>query len=229
MIHAFVRALGQLFDGRILGLIGACTLLSLACFVGAWFAIDWLLVWLLASYPSLQTWIGGVTTWVATLVAAWFLFPLVTSAFVGLFLENVARIVEARHYPDLGKAPGLPLWTGIGSSLRFLVLVLGANVLLLLLWFAPPVYAIGYLLVNGFLLGREYFELVALRRLGPPAARSLRIAHQGELLLAGIAFTFLLTLPVVNLVIPILATAVMVHRFEDWRRRLPPVPQALGG
>ena len=228
MIHAFVRAIGQLFDGRILGLIGACTLLSLACFVGAWFAIDWLITILLAGSETAQTWLtvfGSVTT----LVAAWFLFPLVTSAFVGLFLESVARIVEARHYPDLGKAPGLPLWTGIGSSLRFLVLVIGANVLLLLLWFAPPVYPIGYLLVNGFLLGREYFELVALRRLGPPAARSLRVAHQGELLLAGIAFTFLLTLPVVNLVIPILATAVMVHRFEDWRRRLPPVPQALGG
>lgn len=228
MIHAFVRALGQLFDGRILGLIGGCVLLSLGCFVGAWFLIDWSITSLLADSGVTKTlvgWLGGL----ATIVAAWFFFPIVASAFVGLFLESVARTVEARHYPGVGPAPGLPFLTAVGSSLRFLILVIGANALLLLLLvFAAPSYPIGYFAVNGFLLGREYFELVALRRLRPDAARSLRVQHQGELLLTGVAFTFLLTLPFVNLVIPILATAVMVHRFEDWRRS-DPVDQPAGG
>lgn len=229
MIQAFSRALGQLFDARILGLIGACALLSLACFAAVWFGIDRTIATLLADRERTQTWLsllGGLLT----LVAAWFLFPIVTSAFVALFLEKVARAVELRHYPHLGAARGLPLLTGIGCSLRFLAVVVGANVLLLfLLWFAPPIYAVAYLLVNGFLLGREYFELVALRRLDPAAARDLRRRHQAELVASGVGFTFLLTLPIVNLVIPVLATAVMVHRFEDWQTSELPAPRQPAG
>lgn len=228
MLHAFTRAIGQLFDGRILALIGLCALLSLGCFVGAWFAVDWLLSTTLATTGPAET-IVDILGGLATLVATWFLFPIVTCAFVGLFLEQVARAVEARHYPHLPAAPGLPFLQALGSSLRFLLVVVAANTLLLLLWFVPPAYPIGYFVVNGFLLGREYFELVALRRLTPATARVLRRRHQNELLLTGVAFTFLLTLPVANLVIPILATAVMVHRFEDWRRQLPPPDQVAGG
>lgn len=229
MFQALTRALGQMFDARILGLIGLCALLSLACFVGAWFMIDGLLSLVFSGGETTSTWLswaGGL----ATAIVAWFLFPLVTSAFVGLFLETVARTVEARHYRHLGPAPGLALWTGIVCSLRFLLLVVGANVLLLALaWIFVPAYPIAYFVVNGFLLGREYFELVALRRLDPGSARDLRRRHQGELTATGAALAFLLTLPVVNLVIPIFATAVMVHRFEEWRTRALPGPRQPAG
>ncbi len=217
MLVALARALGQLFDGRILALIGGCVILSLATFVGAWFAMHWVLSTLLAGWETTGTivdWLGGF----ATIVAAWFLFPLVTSAFVGLFLESAARAVEARHYPGLGAAPGLPLLAGIGASVRFLAVVLGANALLLVLAvFFPIAYPVAYLLVNGFLVGREYFELVAMRRLRPDAVRALRLAHHGELLATGIAFALAFTVPFLNLVMPIVATATMVHLFESWR------------
>lgn len=219
MVFAISRALGQLFDPRILTLLGLCAVLSSACFVAAWFGVDWLLEAGLSEYVS-SSWLLGTLGGVVTLVLAWFLFPFVASAFVLLFLERVARIVEARHYPDLPPAPGLPWLAAIGSSLGFLASVLGANALLLaLLVFFPIAYPIGYLVVNGWLLGREYFELVALRRISPAAARTMRDRRRPELLLTGIGLTFLFTLPVVNLVIPILATATLVHRFEDWRRR----------
>ncbi|MBL8751374.1 MAG: EI24 domain-containing protein [Planctomycetes bacterium] len=227
MLLAFARALGQLLDGRILALIGGCVLLSLATFVGAWFAMHWVLSTLLAGWETTGTivdWLGGL----ATIVAAWFLFPLVTSAFVGLFLESAARAVEARHYPGLGPAPGLPLLTGIGASVRFLAVVLGANALLLVLAvFFPIAYPVAYLLVNGFLVGREYFELVALRRLRPDAVRALRLEHQGEVIAAGVVFAIAFAVPFLNLVMPIVATATMVHLFETWRR--PRGDQAVGG
>ncbi|HEU4417448.1 MAG TPA: EI24 domain-containing protein [Planctomycetota bacterium] len=218
MAIAFSRALGQLFDPRILTLLGVCVVLSTGCFVAAWFGVDWLLTAGLSGFvPS-----SGVVTLLGsfvTLVLAWFLFPFVASAFVLLFLERVARIVEARHYPDLPPAPGLPWLAAIGSSLGFLASVLAANLLLLvLLVFFPIAWPIGYLVVNGWLLGREYFELVALRRISPAAARTMRDHRRPELLLTGIGLTFLFTLPIVNLVIPILATATLVHRFEHWRR-----------
>ena len=218
MALAISRALGQLFDPRILTLLGGCVLLSTGCFVAAWFGIDWLLTAGLSDYVS-SSWLRGTLGGLVTLVLAWFLFPFVASAFVLLFLERVARIVEARHYPDLPPAPGLPWLSATLSSIGFLASVLGANVLLLLLLvFFPIAYPIGYLVVNGWLLGREYFELVALRRVSPAAARTMRDRLRPELLLTGIGLTFLFTLPIVNLVIPILATATLVHRFEDWRR-----------
>ncbi|MEO6594552.1 MAG: EI24 domain-containing protein, partial [Planctomycetota bacterium] len=190
----------------------------------AWFGIDWLVFTFLGdlvSSSSVLRVLGGLTT----LVLAWLLFPLVTAAFVALFLDRVACIVEARHYPNLQAAPGLPWLQAIACSLRFLAVMLAANLALLLLLFFPVAYPIGYFAVNGWLIGREYFELVALRRLTPAASHTLRARHSAELLLTGVALTFLLTLPLVNLVIPILATAVMVHRIEHWRRE----PAQAGG
>jgi uncharacterized protein involved in cysteine biosynthesis len=197
MVHAFVRALGQMFDRRILGVLCLCTLLSLLAFVGLW----WLLDWLLTSV-------------------------LVDTGFVGLFLDRVARIVEARHYPLLPPAAGLPWHQALLASLQFLALMLVANAALLLLWFFPIAYPIGFFVVNGLLLGREYYDLVAQRRLDLTAARALRRRHEPELLLTGAGITFLLTVPFANLITPVLATAAMVHRFESWRRT---ATQAGGG
>ena len=74
-----------------------------------------------------------------------------------------------------------------------------------------------FYLVNGYLLGREYFEMVGVRRLPVADVTSLRKAHSLSVLMTGIAIAFLLTIPVVNLLMPVVATAAMVHLFEKWR------------
>lgn len=217
MIRAFVRAIGQLFDARILGLIGLSALLSLVCFVGAWFLFDWVVGSVLAGHDIEKTIVSSLGG-IAAVVAAWFWFPLLASAFVGLFLDRVARAVEARHYPHLPAARGLPFVQALGASARFFGLLILANALLLLLAITVPVaYPLAYVGVNGFLLGREYFDLVAFRRIGPAEARAVREAHAGELLVTGITIAFLLAVPFANVVMPIVATAVLVHRFEEWR------------
>ncbi len=216
MTTAILRALLQLFDPRILAVLGACAVLSVASFLAAWFGLDCALASLVGGRFADSGWLtvlGGLLT----VALAWLWFPLVASAFVALFLDRVARAVELRHYPHLPPSRGMPWAQAIASSVRFLALVLVVNLAMLGLLFFPAAYPVGYLLGNGWLLGREYFELVALRRLSPPAARSLRQRHTIEVWMAGIAVTFLLTLPLVNLVLPVLATAVMLHRFEHWR------------
>ena len=216
MITAFARAFAQLLDRRILGILGVCTVLSLACFVGAWFAVEWLLDSVLADSALARTMldvIGGL----AAIVATWLLFPVVASAFVGLFLDRVANAVEDRYYPGLPPAPGLTFLAGLAGSLRFLFVALAANLLLLGLWFVPVAYPIGYFVVNGFLLGREYFDVVSQRRLDRRSAAALRARHPVGLLATGAGISLLLAMPVVNLVLPVIATAVMVHRFEAWR------------
>jgi uncharacterized protein involved in cysteine biosynthesis len=74
--------------------------------------------------------------------------------------------------------------------------------------------------VNGYLLGREYFELVALRRVDATEAEAMRSRFRGRMFLAGLVTAFLLTVPFVNLVAPIIGTAAMVHLFEAWRARV---------
>lgn len=217
MFSAFLRALGQLTDPPILRLLGGCVMLSVLCFLGAWTGV----AWLLASTDLFGwEWLDAVVKVLgagATLVLTWLLFPLLASLFVGLFLDRAANAVEARHYPSLPPAPGLPFWQGLGCSLRFAVLVIVGNLLLLALWLVPPAYPIGYFAVNGWLLGREYFELVALRRLPPVAARDMRRRHRFGLFTMGVVAAFLMTLPLVNFVAPVVLTAAMVHRFQAFR------------
>lgn len=218
MLRAISLAFGQLFSGPILTVLGACTLLSIACFVGVWYGIDW----------AFERWIGdaadeygvlSVLGGLATLVLAYFTFPIVTTAFVGLFLDHVAAVVERQHYPHLPKAKGLPIAASIGVALRFVAVLLLANVLLLLLLlFVPPSYPVAWIVVNGWLIGREYLELVAMRRVSAREADSLRRRHGFECLATGAAIALLFTVPLLNLVVPVVATAIMVHRYHDWQR-----------
>ncbi len=89
----------------------------------------------------------------------------------------------------------------------------------LLLIFLPPFNLILFYGVNGYLFGREYFEIVALRRQNPAAAKRLRRRYRGRLFLAGILIAVMMTIPIVNLFAPIVATGFMVHVFEDLKRR----------
>jgi uncharacterized protein involved in cysteine biosynthesis len=76
--------------------------------------------------------------------------------------------------------------------------------------------------LNGYLLGREYFETVALRRLDPKRASELRRREKWRVFLAGVIITLLLTVPFLNLIAPVIATAFMLHLFESVRRAAAP-------
>ena len=93
------------------------------------------------------------------------------------------------------------------------------NICGLPLLFIPPLFFIVYWSLNGYLLGREYFELVALRRVELNDALALRKRWKVALFIAGAGFAFMLTVPILNIIAPVIATAVMVHLFEAWRAK----------
>ena len=88
---------------------------------------------------------------------------------------------------------------------------MGLNILILPLLLAGPLYVIAFYTMNGYLLSREYFELVAARRYDARTVEAIRKSRQKKLWVAGVGLTFLMTIPFVNLVAPIIATAFMVH------------------
>ncbi|MCE8441088.1 EI24 domain-containing protein [Rhodovulum sulfidophilum] len=220
ILSAFLKTLGQIGDRafrRVLLLgIGLSVLLLAAIYAVIFFLIGWLV-------PDTLTlpWIGEIhwvdnilsgASFLLMIVMSVFLMVPVASAFTGIFLDDVAEAVEARHYPDLPPATPIPLIDQIRDSIGFLGVVLGVNLVTLVLYFfVGPVAPFLFWAVNGFLLGREYFQMAAMRRLGRQGARDLRRRHGATIFLAGLLMAVPLSLPLVNLVIPILGAAVFTH------------------
>ncbi|WP_155774057.1 EI24 domain-containing protein [Rhodovulum sp. MB263] len=230
ILTAFLKTLGQIGDRafrRVLLLgIGLSVLLLAAIYAVIFFLIGWLV-------PDSLTlpWIGEITwvdnilsgaSFLLMIVMSVFLMVPVASAFTGIFLDDVAEAVEMRHYPDLPPATPIPVLDQIRDSLGFLGVLLGVNLVALVLYFfVGPFAPFLFWAVNGFLLGREYFQMAATRRLGRQGARDLRRRHGATIFLAGLLMAVPLSLPLVNLVIPILGAAVFTHlvnRLIDARR-----------
>lgn len=218
---SFSRALAQLPDPAFRHVLVKSLLASMVVFgllaAGLWSA-------LLLLPDTQQTWLDWL---VGTLSALGFflgmmlLFPAVMTAAIGLFLDEIADAVELRYYP--GEPPGRPLsfWPALGSALRFLGIVLLINALLLpiyaVLLFFPPLSFLLSLTVNGWLIGREYFEVVAFRYEHRSEADRLRRQKRGDVWLCGVFIVLLLTIPLVNFLVPIVATAFMVHVYKRLR------------
>jgi CysZ protein len=95
-------------------------------------------------------------------------------------------------------------------------MVLVANLALLLLdaELVPPVPELLTIVINGWLLGREYFELAALRHLSRVSAGQLRRRHGGSVFVGGTMISLLSSVPLVNLLAPLFGVAFMVHLYK---------------
>ena len=216
MISAFVKGIDQLSDKNTRKYLWLSILAALVTLVVLWTVVGFVLR---ETSISEIGWLEGavdILGGLATLALTWFLFPATVSAVIGLFLDQVADCVEARHYPGLPDANGQSIGETVVMSAKFLGILIVLNILMLPFLFLGPLFPFVFYLVNGYLLGREYFELVASRRLPPAEVTKLRKARQGSVMMVGIVIAFALTIPVVNLLMPIVATSAMVHMYEKW-------------
>ncbi|HEY5337958.1 MAG TPA: EI24 domain-containing protein, partial [Rhizomicrobium sp.] len=67
---------------------------------------------------------------------------------------------------------------------------------------------------DGWLLGRQYFELVALRHMSRGAANTMRKRHGATIYGAGFLIALIAAIPVVNFIAPLFGAAFMVHVFK---------------
>jgi uncharacterized protein involved in cysteine biosynthesis len=234
MIGNFMKAVAQLDDPRLRQVLWMSILLSFVVFVALWIGL-WALAtvlplqaipgveWLMQTLGAAFDWLAGFLFVGMLLLFTLMLFPAVVTIIVGFFLDRVADAVESRHYPTLPAARSISLSETVLSTARFALVTAVVNLVALpfyiLLLFLPPMNLVLFYLVNGYLFSREYFELVAWRRLDPPAAAQLRRSHRGRLQFAGILLTLLMTIPIVNLLTPVVGTAFMVHVFHQLARR----------
>jgi uncharacterized protein involved in cysteine biosynthesis len=212
VLTAFARAFGQLGDPRVRRVLWISLAATIVVYGLLIAGMSWLMFGtnVLTGLPGWETAldIGGL---LLAVVVALFLFPAVITAVLGFFLEEVADAVEARWYPGLPAPRSIGLGEALWTAGRFAVVAVGLNILVLPLFLVPVLGQVAFYVVNGYLVGREYFELVMLRRLDGEAVEALRKTNMVRLWMVGAATAFLLTIPFVNIVAPVVGTAAMVH------------------
>jgi uncharacterized protein involved in cysteine biosynthesis len=223
----FLKALRQVGDARFRRVLFLGLLLSLALLVCVYAAFVFVIQTFVPESLDLPLIgpVGGVDTLlslgsaVLMIGLSVFLMVPVASAFTGFFLEDVVTAVEDRHYPDLPAVGRIPLMDGLIDSANVLALLIAVNLLALVAYlFAGPFAPLMFWAVNGFVLGREYFTLVAMRRLGRQGAKALRARHPLTIWAAGTLMAAPLSIPLVNLVIPVLGIATFTHLFHRLNR-----------
>lgn len=197
-------------DPRIRAVIGKTLALAILGYILFVVLVYLLIGWL----AGLSGWLEGLAQFggaLGAMVVAWFIFPGIAAAIAGVFADEVIDAVEAKHYPNLGPARRLSVWSVVLDGLQLAGIALIANIVALPFLVVFPIYVLITWGVNGWLLGREYFEMVAFRRLDREAARALHREHRTTFTLAGILIAICLTIPFVNLIAPVLGAAFMVH------------------
>lgn len=216
----FLRALGQIGDPRFRTVLWRGLALTLALLIAVTGSVVWGLRWVIPDATTLPLVgdIGGLDAAVSVLGVvvmlglSVFLMVPVASAFTGLFLDDVSDAVERRHYPHLAPVPGTPFWAGLSEAARLFAITLILNLMaLIMFFFIGPLAPMLFWAVNGYLLGREFFMQVAMRRMPRPQAMALRRSHSGQVWLAGSLMAVALNVPVVNLLVPVLASASFTH------------------
>jgi uncharacterized protein involved in cysteine biosynthesis len=214
VIGALLRAFGDLGEPALRRVLKIGVIAALGC----WMVLTgsaWALIHHAHFFdPAWADFGTGLALGLVVLVLPMLFFSALATFVMSFFLDGAADAIEARHYPELGQARRPPWTETLASSSRFLVVMAGVTAVAALAYLPLLFLGLGLLLnylVNGYLLGREYFELVASRRLDPLPMRQVFRANLGRLWLGGAAINLMFQVPVLNLAAPLLATAFMAH------------------
>lgn len=188
--------------------------LTLTMLVVAWFGLERLIGYFVTVENA---WIATAVSIIAGLglfVGMIFLVAPISALVAGFYLDELAEQVEISSAPQWPAGRALPAGQAMGLSARFALLALVVNLGALMLLLIPGVNAIAFITANAYLMGREYFELAAMRYRTVEDAKALRRAHAPYLFFAGLPIAFLLSVPVLNLITPLFGAAYMtrVHK-----------------
>lgn len=224
MFQAATRAMSQVFEQPFRAIFWKMLGFTLGVLVVIWIALQSLVGYGLglaataygdgSAWISWAEWSVSILTGIGAVFVLGFLIAPISALFAGLFQDEIADIVEARDYPGDRPGTALPMSQAIVQTIKFTGVVILGNIFALLLLLVPGVNLVAFFLVNGYLLGREFFEFAAMRFLSPEEARAFRKARGGTVFLGGLVIACLLAVPILNLVTPIFATIFMMHVYK---------------
>ena len=226
MLAAAVTALSDILSGPLRAILWRSIGLALVLVAVLAVALQRLLSWLAGSGeawleamlgPGFHTpltilaWILSIAAGLGVVVGAVFLMPAITALVASVFVDDVAEIVERTHYPH--QPPGAPL--PVGLALREGAKTAGLTLLVYLIALPFVLFAgagfVAFFVATAWLLGREYFELAAMRFRPPAEAKAMRKRHALTVFIAGLVIAAFVSIPIVNLATPLFGMAFMVH------------------
>jgi CysZ protein len=215
MFASVGKAAAILVDRDFIGMVLWSLLLTAVLFVLLFAGVEYGL----AHLPPLGSiWVNRFLELTAPLVlvlAVFFLGAPVAAIVASLYLDRIAARVDAHFYPNDPRAPGTPLATSLNEAFRLIGLSLLINVALLPVDVGVPgISEIATIIVNGWLLGREFFELASLRHLSRQQSDAMRRKYGGTIFVAGLLISILTVIPFVDLIAPFFGSALMAHLFK---------------
>lgn len=224
LITAIERTGQQLFDRPFLKVLFLGMLTTVGAILVAYLITNELLKELPLYQSEWEWWQDIVNGMAGYIFNAAFVFTIVlffapiSTIFISIFLDDVIDCVEGRFYPEskAGKRLGISNLAFLAARIMFFIIVL--NILMIplyvLLFWIPFVPLIIFYLLNGYLLGWGYYEMVAVRHLGIKEAGVHRKSIRGVILSAGLIMTLLFMVPIVQFTVPILGVALICHLFH---------------
>jgi len=221
LFRALKLSVRRMFSARFLYLGMKCFLIAILLAVVLWLAANnlflyWIAPWLQTHLPASLT--SPASHWtvlflyilLSMLLMAWLIAPL-TALMAGQLTDNVAEIIEKEDYSDQPPGTGLSNGQSLKVSLRFVGLSLLCNLLALPFLLIPVLNIVIFFLINGYLLGREYFEFAAARFRPLPQAHLYYRKQRRIVFIGGLFVAALISIPVLNIFTPLFAAALMVH------------------
>ncbi|MBR1216759.1 sulfate transporter family protein [Bradyrhizobium sp. U87765 SZCCT0131] len=226
MLDAATKALAQMASAPMRAILWKAIGLSLVLIVVVGIALQRLLTWFATSGevwletsigPSYHTainalaWMLSIAASLGIVFGAVFLMPAITSFVASFFVDDIADIVEREHYPAERAGSALPIGVAVmEGSKTALLTILVYLIALPFVFLAGAGFAV-FFIATAWLLGREYFELAAMRFRSPAEAKALRKQNSAMVFAAGLFIAAFVSIPIVNLATPLFGMAFMVH------------------
>jgi uncharacterized protein involved in cysteine biosynthesis len=226
MLDAAIKALSQILSPPMRSILWRSIGLALALIVVLAIGLQRLLSWLATSGMDwAETTLGvgyhtplNVLAWVISIAAGFgvvfgavFLMPAITSLVASLFVDEAADHVEREYYPAERPGIALPFGLAIAEGVKTALLTVLVYLIALPFVFVAGAGFIGFFIATAWLLGREYFELAAMRFRAPAEAKAMRRQHAATIFTGGLVIAAFVSIPIVNLATPLFGMAFMVH------------------
>jgi CysZ protein len=226
MLDAAVKALSQILSPPMRSILWRSIGLALVLIVVLAIGLQRLLSWFATSGegwaeamlgPGFQTplnilsWIVSIAAGLGVVFGAVMLMPAITSLVASVFVDEVADHVEREHYPAERPGAALPLGLAMTEGVKTALLTILVYLIALPFVFIAGAGFLAFFIATAWLLGREYFELAAMRFRAPEEAKAMRKDNAATIFTAGLVIAAFVSIPIVNLATPLFGMAFMVH------------------
>ena len=226
MLDAAVKALSQILSPPMRSIlwrsIGLALVLITVLAIGLQRLLSWLATngegWAEAmlgpgfhSTLNILSWGVSIAAGLGVVLGGIFLMPAITSLIAGFFVDDVADFVEREYYPAEQPGVALPITIATIEGIKIALLTLLVYLVALPFVFVAGAGFLVFFIATAWLLGKQYFELAAMRFRAPAEAKLMRKDNAATVFMAGALIAAFVSIPVVNLATPLFGMALMVH------------------